>query len=145
MRNSAAYDLSQFSPAPQKPQVRVVRTGSDEKRARTVFGRKMVAYCIVITMLLTYTVYSKIDTGTKSLTVLESENAYLSCQLESMVSLKNAEDYAVSQLGLVKFDSSQIEYVNLQNDNAITSSEKTNSIASGFQSLVDDVLELLKG
>ncbi|MEG1181288.1 MAG: hypothetical protein RSD39_04585, partial [Oscillospiraceae bacterium] len=124
------------------------------KRARTVFGRKMVAYCIVITMLLTYTVYSKmvltetvskIDTGTKSLTVLESENAYLSCQLESMVSLKNAEDYAVSQLGLVKFDSSQIEYVNLQNDNAITSSEKTNSIASGFQSLVDDVLELLKG
>ena len=40
-----------------------------------------------------------------------------------LVSLKSAEEYAQNVLGLIKMDSAQIEYVNLEKENKIVSEE----------------------
>ena len=54
-----------------------------------------------------------------SIVELESEKAYIDFSIESRMSLKEIEEYAVRVLGLVKLDSSQVEYVELEEENII--------------------------
>ncbi|MEG0092245.1 MAG: hypothetical protein RR846_06550 [Oscillospiraceae bacterium] len=50
---------------------------------------------------------------------LESENAYLNFSLESRMSLNNVEEKAVGALGMVKMDSAQVEYIEIEDENKI--------------------------
>lgn len=148
--SSAAYDLSQFAPAErERPRVKVVTTKKKNSRNKKAFKVKFVAYMVVLAVLMAGTVYSRfqltevkssINTNTTALTALQSENAYLSYELESMVSLRNAEDYAENELGLVRVDSSQIEYVSLCGGNMIETEEKTENPFVSFFNLVIEFL-----
>lgn len=129
MRTSTAYDLSRFAPEPRRqPNVRVVKTTKKKTDSKRAFKVRSTVFVLVLMLLMATTVYSRlqltetrtqINNKTAELTELESENTYLNFQLESKVSLKNAEEYAVSELGLVKLSSSQIEYVSLNSGNSI--------------------------
>ena len=50
---------------------------------------------------------------------LESEKSYLEFTLESRMTLDQIESYAENQLGMVKMDSSQKKYVQLESENKI--------------------------
>jgi hypothetical protein len=50
---------------------------------------------------------------------LESEKAYLEFTLESRMTLDQIENYAQTQLGMVKMDSAQKKYVELETENKI--------------------------
>lgn len=154
MKTSTAYDLSQFAPVKKRePKVEVVKTPKKRSGAKTAFSIKTAAYLIVLSLLMSGTVYSRLQlTEVKSqisncnsdLTEIESENAYLSYQVDSMVSLKNAEEYAVSELGLIKLDSNQIEYVSLQDENAIEVNDVADS-ENSFTTFINLVIEFFGG
>ena len=154
MRTSTAYDFSAFAPAPEtEKRVRVVKAKKSHKKEDRRFLAKLTVYLLAIVLLMTATVMSRMKlTETKSdinsyasdLTELQSENAYLNYKLESLVSLKNAENYAEDELGLVKMDTSRVEYVNLQDENAIVTNE-SESIGEKLDAFVNSVIEFLGG
>lgn len=133
MATSVAYDLSRFSD--ETPTQQRVRVASTKKNIRTEEDRKflvrLVFLSVAVITLAVYTVYSnmlltnvksQITNRSSELVEIQSENIYLDYQIESLVSLRTAEEYAQS-LGLIKIDSAQIEYVNLEKENKIVSEE----------------------
>lgn len=156
MRTSTAYDFSAFAPEPQQPEkkVRVVHTSDPRKKEDRRFAAKLTAYAVVIVLLMTATVYSRlkltetkseINSRTSDLTELQSQNAYLNYQLESLVSLKNAENYAVNQLGLVKMDSNRIEYMNLQDKNEIVAEQGSEPFGEKVETFFNAVIDFCGG
>ncbi len=81
---------------------------------------------------------NSIEKVKNSITEIESEKAYLEFTLESKMTLKEVEDYAVGVLGMVKMDSSQLEYVEIENENKIEKSydNLTNKIEETVQPLL---------
>ncbi|MEG2524480.1 MAG: hypothetical protein RSB03_02665, partial [Oscillospiraceae bacterium] len=138
MKMSTAVALDKYMAQEEnRVPVRVVKT-KKALRARRRFATKLALCLVALTLLMAGTVYSRLVlTETKArindnigyLTELESKNAYLSYQLESLVSLKNAEDYAVGTLGLVKLDSRRIEYVSVKSENAIEANDETTPLS----------------
>lgn len=153
MKTSAAYDLSQFARETEtETKVRVVKTKHSKNRAKKALAVKVVLYLCTLTLLMAGTVYSRmvltetrnaVNTYTDRLTELESKNAYLNYKLESIVSLKSAEQYAVGELGLVKLDASRIEYVDLQNENVIDANKSSVSMSDAFKEMFDSVIDFI--
>lgn len=65
----------------------------------------------------------ELEKRNSTLIELNSEYTYLNFEIESRTSLKNVEEYAVRELGLIKTDRSRIEYVQLKNENEIVVTE----------------------
>lgn len=155
MKTSAAYDLSAFESVEQpRVRVRVVENVDSKKRQMRAFKNKCIASVLAVFVLMCATVYSRmtltettarINSCTQTLKSLESENAYLSYQLESTVSLKNAEEYAINELGLVKLGSGQIEYVNLQQDDVIVKNDAAPDLSQSMRSFLNGVIEFFGG
>lgn len=75
---------------------------------------------------------------------LEENNLSLESELEAKTSLVKVEDYAENELGLIKLDKSQIEYVEIENDAVIEVIEKEDeSLLSSIKSWFDGVLEYI--
>jgi hypothetical protein len=156
MRNStAAYDLSQFAPEPKREsKVRVVRTQKKATQGKKAFKVKCLAYAMLLMLLMAGTVYSKtqlteikstINDAKDELSSLESDYAYLSFKLESMVSLKYAEDYAVNELGLVKISANQTEYVNIHSENKIESNGEPTDFFQSLGGIFKTVMDFFGG
>ncbi len=155
MRTSAAYDYDRnFSRAEEERRLEIVRSNNRRIREKRLFISKLTSLICVMAILMVATVHSrlvltetraKINAYTNDLTELESENAFLSYKLESLVSLKNAEEYAVSELGLVKLDSSRIEYVNLQSQNAISANEDAVTLTEKLETFFNTVIDSFTG
>jgi len=106
MKVNAAYDLSQFAATQTRERVRVVKTGKElQAAADRRFLLQFAALTVAVIVLAVYTVYSNmlltktkalITKSTAELTELQSETVYLDYQIESMVSLSNAEEYAAN-------------------------------------------------
>ena len=62
-------------------------------------------------------VYSEQSSLAAELSKLKDENLSLESELESKTGLTQVEEYAEKKLGLQKLDKSQIEYVEVENDN----------------------------
>ena len=133
---SAAYDLAQFEPPskeiPVRPALRAV-DNPKRKRSYRVHRLRLAVCSAALFALMALTVYNnmlltetraKVVSRSEELTRLNSEYSYLNCELENMVSLKNAADYAENELGLIKVSASQIEYVNLHGDNRIVEGDE---------------------
>ncbi|MEG0912838.1 MAG: hypothetical protein RSB78_03035 [Oscillospiraceae bacterium] len=158
MKSSIAYsnfdrNLS-TSEAEEQKRLQIIKTQRSRAKEKRAFVAKLSAFSLVIVMLMITTVYSrlvltetrsKINGYTSELTELESENAYLSYKLESLVSLKKAETYAVSELGLIKMDSSRIEYVNLQDSNEVIADENDTTIGEDFDTFFNAVIDFFGG
>ena len=150
-KNNTAYDMRRFAAAePERnPEVRVVRTRARHTQQRAASGRQLLLIVMVVALMIG-TVYSRAELNeTRSdinslqadLTELESQNAYLNYCLESSVSLKFAEDYAAAELGLIRVDSSRINYVNLQDGNRIVA--ESSGEQSFFESCIDEVMDFI--
>jgi len=151
MGRATAYDLSQFAPQTERPRVRVVKTDHTRTKKKKVFKVRFITCVAALSLLMAGTVYSRLQltqvrqqtiAANQKLTEVTSENAYLDYELESMVSLGNAEKYARDELGLVKLETSQIEYVTLNDENKIETGEDT---PSGLSEWIDRILDFLFG
>ncbi len=153
--SSEAYDMTQFAPEPRRQaSVKVVKTENKAVQRKKSFRVKFVLYVLVLSLLMAGTVYSKtqltetkarINRGYDTLTELENDSAYLNYRLENLVSLKNAEDYAVMELGFTKLNSSQVKYVNVHNSNAIETHQGDPGIVDTLSGMFHSVMEFFGG
>ncbi len=115
------------------------------KRFKTVM---LIAFFVLLIMGVLYSnaelteQYGEIEKLEDELTMLESEYAYLSFDMESRTSLQAVEEYAIRELGLIKNDSSKIEYIHLNSENELQVKEETageweNIISQNFLSIVE--------
>ena len=143
MATSVAYDLSRFAETtPVREPVKVVKAAPNVRTAEDrKFAVQLVVLCIAVISLAVYTVYSNLQlTKVKSqitnrsaeLVEIQSENIYLDYQIESFISYKSAEKYAQDELGLIKINSAQVEYVNLEDKNMIVTEEPVKNDRSMF-------------
>ena len=87
----------------------------------------MLSIAVVVSMIIgiVYTnsqiteITTDISAVQREITELESEKAYLDFTLESRMSLNEIEDYAVNVLGMVKMDSTQVEYIEIESENMV--------------------------
>ena len=146
----AAYDLTTFENREQRPRLRVARSPKAKRRV-DLSGLKIIAVVAVIFSLAWGVLYSRaqvtelttqISSTESDLSEAKSEYDYLNLQLESRTDLETVEDYAVTQLGLVKVDSSQITYLTLESEDKVVKPEsevKTllENFSAGFMNLME--------
>ncbi|MBQ6873387.1 MAG: cell division protein FtsL [Clostridia bacterium] len=147
-RQEFDYNFDAFAPArkreeqPKQPKLKrldpVVKTEAQIKaESKTALIRMVrnVSLSLAFTVLAVLNIYAycqsdlqdrKYDQLTEQYEMVQSENTRLSMELNSMVSLEQIEKIAVEQLGLVKLDASEIEYVRLsEGSKVLVSSGKT--------------------
>lgn len=146
---SFAYDLSRFEAqtAEKRTQIEVVKKVKSNTAVKTaprisplkaivcmllVIG---VASALLYTRVLLTGRISDVSKASAEYTKLEAEGTRMSLELEGKVSLKNAEEYAGTQLGMVKKDNQNIEYIRLTQENKIEVPEDT---APGFWNSVKE-------
>jgi hypothetical protein len=131
-RMNVAYDLSFYE---QEQERKIARKETKESaiiNAQTRFslGRRIanvVSIAVMLTLIVAVIATNAAITTTSTqiadvqdeIVLLESEKSYLEFTLESRMTLDQIESYAENQLGMVKMDSSQKKYVELESENKI--------------------------
>ena len=89
--------------------------------------------------------YRKISSANQNLESMQSENVRLQSELESKMTLKNVEEYAVKVLGLQKLNNSQIKYVETQTDDVVEIPEEEKNIFVKVKDKFDKLVEYIFG
>ena len=131
-RMNVAYDLSFYEQEQERHIARKEKKESVIIKAQTKFslGRKIaniLSVAVMITLIVAViatnaavtTASTQIADMQDEIIRLESEKAYLEFTLESRMTLDQIENYAQTQLGMVKMDSTQKKYVELETENKI--------------------------
>lgn len=137
---------------PQAPQIKHKKMPRSKSRVRLKCIQRIAIGLLAFAIMFAF-IYGKVElsriTNEQSelmaqLAQLEENNLSLESELEAKTSLVKVEDYAENELGLVKLDKSQIEYVEIENDNVIEVIEKKDdSIWSSIKNWFDSVLEYI--
>ena len=151
--SNLAYDFARFEPerkqsvaVEKKTEIKVVK-----KTARRASPAKIIVMLAVVLAIASMMIYNQVvltELGDQTTTLnaelekLQSEKIQKSTELESQMSLKNIEEYAVNNLGLVKMDQSQVEYVDLESGNKVEVKQQQDdsfwgSIKQVFQNLLE--------
>lgn len=149
---AVAYDLSQFASSPEEkaPQVRIIDNPS-QKRVIKTYRARLISISTVLFILMSLTVYNNmlvdltradIVKKNQEFARLENEYSYLNCELENLISLKNATNYAENELGLIKISPNQIEYLSLHNNNVIVETEPIKGSSNVFIRIYETCLSL---
>lgn len=130
-----AYDLELFENRAQRPRPKVRAVKGKKKAFRLNLQTvKTVALTVVMTALVVGFLYSQatiteltvdIQSVQSDLVSEQSTYNYLSGVLDSKTSLRNVEQVAAGELGLVKVDRSQVTYFSLESESVINRPETT--------------------
>ena len=131
-RMNVAYDLSFYEQEQERHIARKEKKDNVVINAQTKFslGKRIaniVSVAVLITLIVAVIATNAAITTTSTeiagleneIVRLESERSYLEFTLESRMTLDQIESYAENQLGMVKMDSSQKKYVELESENRI--------------------------
>ena len=150
-RQNVAYDLSMYEallePKPEKqekPQQAKTVKLKNKNAFKSVVNILSIAVIVSLVIGVIYTnsaitqTTNQIAKTQDVITELESEKAYLEFTLESRMSLDEIEDYAVNVLGMVKMDSTQVEYIEIESENKTEFSNE--NLANKIEEAVEPVL-----
>ena len=147
-----AYDLELFENRAQRPRAKVRAVRGRKKASRLNLQTvKTVAVAVVMAALVVGFLYSQatiteltvdIQSVQSDLVNEQSTYNYLSGVLDSKTSLRNVEQIAAGELGLVKVDRSQVPYFSLESESVInrpeTAAQKiTEFLSTGLLSLME--------
>lgn len=90
-------------------------------------------------------VYSSISSANAELNTLRSENVRMQTELEGKASISNIKEYAEQRLGLQKLDKSQIQYVEIQQEDVVTIDEEESNIFVRIKHKFEDIVVYLRG
>jgi hypothetical protein len=81
---------------------------------------------------------------TEELSTLSGEYTRLQTELEGKISLKNIEEYATANLGMMKIDTAQVRYLNLEETESVTlyNTSNENSVAAQVKGLLSELLRI---
>ncbi len=130
-RESVAYQQLIETTAPLEKQpvqpLHVIGDRHKKRRVRALRTQQLLCFALVLTiagtilysqMMLTR-LTTEVSKKESQLADLNSEYVALKAQQDSALSLGYIENYAQNQLGMVKMDNSQIEYVEINNPDRI--------------------------
>ena len=149
-RQNVAYDLSMYEallePKPQKETKQQVKTVKIKNKYAFKNFVNILSIAVIVSLVVgvIYTnaaitqTTNKIAQTQNAITELESEKAYLEFTLESRMSLDEIESYAINVLGMVKMDSSQVEYIEIESENKTEFGE--DKLADKIEQAVEPVL-----
>lgn len=135
--SGAAYQLSAYQAERTKkrdPQLKVVKSARSNASA-VVTVRAVASFAVVVT-LFTLIIYNQarlteitedINSLTKQLEELKSENVVMTSTLESIISLTAISEQAKNDLGMNRLDKHQTEYIVLQQEDKIELTEQSPS------------------
>ena len=129
-----AYNLENFAAKTAEQhdtelKTRSLRIIKNRRKTKVIAPVKVIlasAMAIVISIVMIYSqvvlteLTSEVSFYENQLTKLNTEYVRLQGELEATTSIKTLEEAAETKLGLAKIDSSQVEYVNLTGDDAIS-------------------------
>lgn len=129
-----AYNLENFAAKTAEQhdtelKTRSLRIIKNRRKTKVIAPVKVIlasAMAIVISIVMIYSqvvlteLTSEVSFYENQLTELNTEYVRLQGELEATTSIKTLEEAAETKLGLAKIDSSQVEYVNLTGDDAIS-------------------------
>ena len=132
-RQNVAYDLSMYESLLETKPEKQERTQQQAKTVKLKNKRafktalNVLSIAVMVSMIIgiVYTnsqiteITTDISAVQREITELESEKAYLDFTLESRMSLNEIENYAVNVLGMVKMDSTQVEYIEIESENMV--------------------------
>ena len=149
-RQNVAYDLSMYEallePKPQKETKQQSKTVKIKNKYAFKNFVNILSIAVIVSLVVgvIYTnaaitqTTNKIAQTQNAITELESEKAYLEFTLESRMSLDEIESYAINVLGMVKMDSSQVEYIEIESENKSEFGE--DKLADKIEQAVEPVL-----
>lgn len=149
-RQNVAYDLSMYEallePKPQKETKQQSKTVKIKNKYAFKNFVNILSIAVIVSLVVgvIYTnaaitqTTNKIAQTQNAITELESEKAYLEFTLESRMSLDEIESYAINVLGMVKMDSSQVEYIEIESENKTEFGE--DKLADKIEQAVEPVL-----
>lgn len=163
-RESVAYDYEQYearfgrSPKPEEPQkqvrsnLRAVPTAQPRvffhmKNFLTAMVVLLVAGVMIHSYMLVTEKTSEVAAKKSELSELEAIHTALLTKQEYNLSGDAIEEYATTQLGMVKLDNSQVEYVEMSNPDKVEVSGAGAGLTGAWDSLVKSfsaVLEYLR-
>ena len=115
--HNLAYD---YSSVEEEALGRDIEHNKNTSAAKRFFSLKFVILCTLVCALLCVMIYGKVQISglcaeqtqlESELTELHNGNTSLESELAQKTSMTKVEEYAEKELGLVKLDKSQIEYV----------------------------------
>ncbi len=150
-QNSAAYEEAA---APQLSKEQIKRIKSNYAAPKKAMPLKVVVMCAAICAMLCFMIagklkeadlYDQLSTTTAQLEIINSENDKMRSEIQSMTSKKNVEDYAQNVLGLEKIESTQIEYICVQQDTVIQTAQEETNVFVKIRDKFDDFVEYIMG
>ncbi len=142
------------SPAKQLSKEQIKRIKSNTAVRKRAVPLKVVALSAAVCALLCFMIagklreadlYNELSTTTAQLELINSENVKMQSEIQSMTSKQNVENYAEDVLGLEKIDSSQIEYISVQQDAVLQTTEEKSNIFVKIKDKFDDFAEYIMG
>lgn len=104
-----------------------------------------ICFVVISGKVETSKIYRQISSAERNLESVQSENVRLQSELESKMTLKNVEEYAVKVLGLQKLNNTQIEYVETQTDDVVEIPEEDKNIFVRIKDKFDKLVEYIFG
>lgn len=158
-KSNVAYDFSRFAPAemPVAPveEPKKLKTAVKKKQAKKQQVRPLAVVKWVFVSLFVMASLGSIMVGNIKITQLndettkmeklldtaKSEQVSLNSKLENRMSISKVEDYALNNLGLVKTQSYQIQYVQLTNQDKVEVLGNSGGVQGFFQDVINSIEE----
>ena len=145
-RDSMAYQQQYEERFPvEREQARQLRVAPTPRRRKRAGIRPRVMGCVmVLAVTAVYILFCQMQLTELSAAVgeqndrlneLSAENVSLTTKQMNSMNMDEVEEYAVNNLGMVKMDNSQIEYVELTNPDTVTVADNGMSLGSLFAGL----------
>ncbi|MGI5892996.1 MAG: hypothetical protein ACOX6P_00220 [Candidatus Merdivicinus sp.] len=148
LNTNLAYDLERFEEhSTSENTAQNVRATISVRREKSVHPAKIVTMAVLalvmgFTMLYSQVVVTElngaINAAETQLSVLEAEKVRMQTELEGKMSLKDIEEKAIGEYGMVKPDGSQVSYVQLQQENQMKAAEKNENFFEKVVNYVKD-------
>ena len=155
---STAYDFSLFEDRPRHTALKVVENIAPAKRKRlsaTAAVSRFILGALALALFFSYTLYNQAQLSELEMRIgstriqysdLNSEYVRLKAEVDGKVSLRNIEEAALSQNGMSKIESYQVEYINLAGEDKIEISPEAtekNGLLVAAKNKIDAILEYI--
>ena len=117
-----------------------------KKRRRRSLRRNVILSVLAAAGVCTYILYcqmqltqltAEVSKQSDTLTEMQAENVSLTTKKMNSMDMDEVEQHAVDDLGMVKMDNSQIEYVELTRPDVVTVSGSGHSLSSAISGLTE--------
>jgi len=146
-QNNLAYDLDMYKPEANKPEkIKMVQQKAPAVKKQR--KSELVLLCLLTVCVAAFMVFSRVslneatselNSARQELTVVTTEQNRLNRLVDMKMSLANIEEYATTNLGMIKPDTSQIHYIALSETNVIRVKDNAFSMPEFLSAAIDKI------